>query len=201
MNTTSGESGEMCMVPSLIMNALNFVFVLGSVLWGMKKAKPRRAVFRYFTTLSNVLCALASLVLVVLYIFGKALPFWALLLKYAGTAAVSVTMLTVFLFLGPTSHDWKGQLTGPVFFLHLLCPLLAIVSLLVFEKNAMPAWIIPIGVLPVILYGILYMSKVLKRPEPVWEDFYGFNRGGKWKISFLAMTLAAAVIAFALWLV
>lgn len=191
----------MCMVPSLIMNALNFVFVLGSVLWGMKKSKPRRAVFRYFTTLSNVLCALASLVLVVLYIFGKALPFWALLLKYAGTAAVSVTMLTVFLFLGPTSHDWKGQLTGPVFFLHLLCPLLAIVSFLL-EKTAMPAWIIPLGVLPVILYGFLYLYKVLRAPEERrWEDFYYLNRDGKWGLSFVLMVAAAAVISLVLWIV
>ena len=93
------------MIPSLILNILNFVLVAGCIAWGVKKTDPWTRLFRYFTTLSNVLCAIASLIVVICELCG-ALPFWVLLLKYVGTAAVTVTMLTVFLFLGPTSHDW-----------------------------------------------------------------------------------------------
>ena len=191
------------MIPSLILNGLNVVLVAACVAWGVKKTDPWPRVFRYFTTLSNVLCAIVSLIAFVCALCGGLpLPFWALLLKYVGTAAVTVTMLTVFLFLGPTSHDWKGLLTGTPFFLHLLCPVLALVSFLVFEKTAMPAWTIAIGSLPVPVYGALYMRKVIFAPEERrWEDFYGFNRGGKWPISVGLMTLAGALIALALWVI
>ena len=187
------------MIPSLILNVLNFVLVAGCIAWGVKKTDPWTRLFRYFTTLSNVLCAIASLIVVICELCGS-LPFWALLLKYVGTAAVTVTMLTVFLFLGPTSHDWKGLLTGTPFFLHLLCPVLAIVSFLVFEKTAMPAWTIAIASLPVPVYGALYMYRVIYAPEEKrWEDFYGFNRDGKWAVSVVLMTVAGALIALALW--
>ena len=187
------------MIPSLILNVLNFVFVAGCIVWGVKKADPWTRLFRYFTTLSNVFCAIASLIVVICRLCGS-LPLWALLLKYVGTAAVTVTMLTVFLFLGPTSHDWKGLLTKAELFLHLICPLLAIVSFLFFEKTAMPAWTIAIGSLPVPVYGALYMYKVIYAPEEKrWEDFYGFNRGGKGVISVILMTAAGALIALALW--
>ncbi|MBQ6235892.1 MAG: hypothetical protein IJK54_08225 [Clostridia bacterium] len=187
------------MIPSLILNILNVVLVAGCVAWGVKKVDPWTRLFRFFTVLSNVLCAIASLAVVVCELCG-ALPFWALLLKYAGTAAVTVTMLTVLLFLGPTSHDWKGLLSREDLFMHLICPVLAIVSFLVFEKTEMPAWTIAIGALPVPIYGALYMKKVVYSPEERrWEDFYGFNRGGKWPLSVVLMTIAGALIAFALW--
>ena len=187
------------MIPSLILNILNFVLVAGCIVWGVRKADPWTRLFRYFTTLSNVLCAIASLIVVICELCG-CLPLWALLIKYVGTAAVTVTMLTVFLFLGPVSHDWKGLLTRAELFLHLICPVLAIVSFLIFEKTSMPAWSIIVGALPVPVYGALYMYRVIYAPEEKrWEDFYGFNRGGKWAVSVVAMTVAGALIALALW--
>ena len=186
------------MITSLILNILNFVLVAGCIVWGVKKADPWTRLFRYFTTLSNVLCAIASLVAVVFGLCGP-LPLWALLLKYTGTAAVTVTMLTVFLFLGPTSHDWKGLLTHAELFLHLICPLLAIVSFLFFEKTAMPAWSIVIGALPVPVYGAWYLYKVVFAPEAQrWEDFYGFNRGGNWPRSAVAMVGGTALVSLLL---
>lgn len=186
------------MVPSLILNILIVLFVVGSIARDLRKANPKRALFRYFTTLSNVLCAIAALIAAILLPFGK-LPFWALLLKYTGTAAVTVTMLTVLFFLLPISHDWKGLLSGAELFLHLICPLLAIVSFLVFEKTAMPAWVIAVGAAPVLLYGLLYLYKVIFAPAARrWEDFYGFNRNGKWALSFGLMLLGGVLVAFLL---
>ena len=54
-----------------------------------------------------------------------------------------------------------------------------------------------LGVLPVVLYGTLYLCKVVFAPEEMrWPDFYGFNAGGRWKISFFAMLIAAVLISF-----
>ena len=95
-----------------------------------------------------------------------ALPLWAVLFKYAGTAAVTVTLLTVFLFLGPVSGQWKKLLSGADLFLHLICPILAIVSFCFFEKTAFGFGWTALAVAPVILYGALYLYKVIyARPE------------------------------------
>ena len=52
-----------------------------------------------------------------------------------------------------------------------------------------------LGVLPVAVYGTLYLCKVVFAPEEKrWPDFYGFNAGGHWKISFSAMLIAAVLI-------
>ena len=186
---------------SALVNLACAVCAVAAVLGHTKKA-PLKIILRYFTALSNLLCAVTALAVAVCRLGGGALPYAVGVLKYVGTAAVTVTMLTVLLFLGPVSKDWKGLLSRADLFLHLINPLLALVSFLFFEKTAMPAWTIAVGTAPVVLYAILYWYKVIRAPEPRrWEDFYGFNAGGKWPLSIGAMLLAAALIAFVLWIV
>ena len=190
------------MIPSLILNALNAALVLGCIVWGVRVTDPPRLLFRYFTTLSNVLSAAASIAVSIAWLCGG-LPAWALFLKYAGTAAVTVTMLTVFFVLGPLLHEWKELLSGAQLLLHLICPLLAIVSFLAFEKERpMSAWAIVAGIVPVLLYAVLYWYRVICVPEArKWPDFYGFNRNGKWPLMCALMLLGASLISVALWLI
>ena len=53
-----------------------------------------------------------------------------------------------------------------------------------------------LGLLPVLLYGLLYLNKVVSRKE--WDDFYGFNRDGKWPLSFAAMLIGTALLCLLL---
>lgn len=190
------------MLPVLLLNAANAALVAGCMIWAIRHTNPARGLFRFFTILSNLFCGAASLVTAIFAATGS-LPFSVLLLKYAGTSAVAVTLLTVLFFLVPVTREFKRMLTGPEFFLHLLCPLLAIVSFLVFEKKtAMPAWTIAVGIAPVVLYGLVYMKQVIFTPEGRgWDDIYGFNRTGKWPVAFALMLLGATLIAFLLWLI
>ena len=156
--------------------------------------------FRFFTCLSNILCSLTALVTAVSLAAGD-LPEWVRILKYIGTAAVTVTMLTVFFFLAPSiGKDWVSKLLkGSDFFMHLLTPLAALVSFCVLEKKAMSfpqsLW----GLLPVVLYGPLYLYKILYAPEEKrWKDFYGFNKQGKWPVAFSAMLAGTFLICMAL---
>lgn len=152
--------------------------------------------FKYFTILSNVLCAVACLLMVFLPQTN-----WAWTLKYIGTAAVTVTLLTVFFFLGPT-QGYGNLLGGAGCFWHLIDPVLAILSFLIWEKRGMGFGFAMLGVLPVALYGTLYLCKVVFAPEEKrWPDFYGFNAGGRWKISFSAMLIAAVLISLGFMLV
>ncbi|MBQ1403191.1 MAG: hypothetical protein IIY90_07785, partial [Oscillospiraceae bacterium] len=63
---------------------------------------------RFFTLLSNLFCAFASLS-VLLSLRYSELPYGIWLFKYIGTASVTVTFLTVMVFLGPTL-GYKSQL-------------------------------------------------------------------------------------------
>ena len=146
---------------------------------------------------SNAFCAVAALLFVVSGGAG-----WAWILKYVGTAAVIVTMVTVFVFLAPTSEGGLWPLLKDFnFFMHFLTPVLAIVSFSAFEKRGMDFGTAMLGVLPVLFYGIWYLYKAVfdQREEKKWDDFYGFNRGGKWKIAFAAMLVGAFLISLGLW--
>ena len=144
----------------ILLNLLIFAVTLWLVMRFPKKdgqwiPERWRTAFRFFTCQSNVFCAFTAL-------FMCLLPGanWVWVLKYIGTAAVTVTLLTVFLFLGPSTGNLKALLTGNGLFMHLITPLLAIVSFSVFEKRGMSFSIALLGMLPVILYGFLYLYKV-----------------------------------------
>ncbi len=185
---------------SILCNAALAVMAVAAVLAHGRKA-PLKIVLRYFTALSNLFCAAAALAVAVSRLCGP-VPQAVLILKYVGTAAVSVTLLTVMLFLGPFVYDYRTLLTGPDLWLHLICPVLAILSLLLWDRPDAPFGVVFLGVLPVILYGGMYLYRVLLAPPAArWDDFYGFARGGKWYLSLVLMLIAAFLISAALWLI
>lgn len=145
--------------------------------------------FHYFTVQSNVFCAVSAF----LMCFSSSST-WVWTLKFIGTVAVTITMLTVFLFLGP-NLGYKKLLSGTELYMHLVTPLLAIISFFCFEKQGMPIQTALSGVLPVLLYGALYLYKVIYAPERKrWDDFYGFNKNGNWPVSFAAMLTGSLAV-------
>ena len=174
-----------------------------------------REFFRYFTTLSNVFSGIASLFMCAALIphirggaglfqsGGSALPEALLMTKYLAAGTVTVTLMTVLLFLGP-SFGYAALFSGDQLYLHLIGPLLAIVSFCFAEKQmriGFPAALA--GVIPVAAYGLFYLHKAVTIGEENggWPDFYGFNKGGKWKISFVMMMLGSAAISAVLALI
>ena len=185
------------MLPSIIVNLLIVICVIAAVL-GHRKRAPLRVILRFFTALSNLLCAVAALAVAVCRLGGD-LPYWAGVLKYVGTAAVSVTMMTVLCFLGPI-YGYKLMFSGPDLWLHLVSPALAIASLLLWDKPAMPFGTVFLAAACVPVYGAVYIYRILLAPEARrWQDFYSFNRGGKWWLSCIAMTLGGFIVSLALW--
>lgn len=162
---------------------------------GRFSADAGRRAFRFFTVQSNAFCALSALLMALAP--GAR---WAWLLKYVGTAAVSVTMLTVLLFLGP-SAGYRAMLKGPDFFMHLVTPLMVIASFCLWEQRGLTWGEALAGMLPVVLYGLWYLYKTVYAPaEKRWKDFYGFNRNGKWPVAFAAMMLGGLMVCALLFL-
>lgn len=166
---------------------------------GVWRAENGLAALRFYTLLSNLFCALAALALALALIGGE-VPRWIWLWKYIGAAAVTVTLLTVLFFLAPAA-GFKAMFSGRDLYLHLIGPLLALVSFCFFERFyplSLPLSLT--GLIPVILYGLTYLYKVVLCPEERrWEDFYGYNKNGKWQISFAAMMIGGALVCLALW--
>ena len=146
-----------------------------------------RFAFRFFTVQSNVLCAVTALIMCVYQLAGD-VPRWVWALKYIGTAAVSLTMVTVFVYLAPMLRSLSKLLSKQDFFLHFLTPAMALVSFCVFERRGMDFPTALLGMLPLLYYGPLYLHKVIYAPEGKrWDDFYAFNKGGKWPLAFALM--------------
>ncbi|MCR5847008.1 MAG: hypothetical protein K6G75_02660 [Lachnospiraceae bacterium] len=157
--------------------------------WNIKNIK--RAL-KFFTYLSNVLLAVSSLLIIV---FPNSFIAW--MIKYTGTAAVSVTMVTVLVFLGPTI-GYKKVLAGRELWMHLLNPLIAIITFAILERRSLSFLNSLFGMIPVILYGTMYYYKVLvAKEEKRWDDFYGFNKGGKWYLAIFFMLAGTFAICMA----
>lgn len=172
----------------------------------------RTTCFRYFTTDSNVLCGLAAGVVCVLRVMQLAkpetrMPAWVTLLRFTGTVSVTVTLLTVVFFLAPVSCVNNGigsvpfYFAGNVFCLHLSTPVLAIVSLIFFDREGKIDLVRSLfGLLPTVVYSIVYMVLVVF--VKVWYDWYGFTFGGQYglvPVSLLAMYAATFAIGVVLY--
>ena len=193
------------MILSIIINTVIFIataIILLHNFWKDGKWNTKRGLkaFRYFTILSNAFCAVSALGMVIAQA-GGTVSQGVLLLKYLGTVSVTVTLLTVLFFLGPT-QGFKIMLSGSNLYLHLIGPVLAILSYGFLEKKPITIGTAMIGLLPMIVYGVVYLYKVIIAAEDKrWEDFYGFNRGGKWPVAFAMMTAGTLAVCVVLWLI
>lgn len=159
-------------------------------------------VFRYFTNLSNILVAIGAGAIIPFNIQSlitrkEETPFWATVFKFSGTVSVTVTLLTVILFLGPL-QGFEIMFMGPCLYLHLITPLLAIVTFVAFEAyNAIPFGYTFFGLAPTVAYSIVYFIAVVV--VKAWQDFYGFTFGGKmWAIPLMLIAMYGATYLFAL---
>lgn len=147
-----------------------------------------------YTIQSNILIGVASLVTLVFAIISlvkgrQIAPKAILIIKYVCVSAISVTMITVLVFLGPTM-GYDLMFAGPSLFLHLISPILAIVSFIFFEVDMKIKWRFTwLSMAPVVLYACYYVSMVFAEGKSA--DFYGFAYGpDDTSINYLRMTIS-----------
>lgn len=148
---------------------------------------------KYFTTLSNIFVAVASLFLAleeqeVLKDSRKVISFRSYLFKLIATVSVTVTFLTVFIYLGPGSKGGlSSMLTNSNLFFHFIIPVLSIISFVLFERtDKIDKKYIKYGILPVLMYGVFYISNVVIHIDnykvSTKYDWYWFFQKGLWLI-------------------
>ena len=193
-------------IVSLIMNAL-IVICTAAIVVSYFTGKPGVLIrngcesFKFFTTDSNILSAIAALIVLIFDIRiligkDKEIPQWAVMAKYIGTTSVMLTFATVMLFLGPM-FGYYFVLKDTAFYMHFVGPLLALLSFWLFETSyIIPKRFIHLAAIPMAIYGVVYVIEVLVIGEfDGWDDFYGFNTGGRWYLSIAAILLGTYLLA------
>ena len=164
--------------------------------------------FCMFTVNSNILCGIAMLMALPYTIDGLItrnyyMPDWMVDLLFSGVTSVGLTFLVSLCILSPV----KGFVlifTGSRFFLHGLCPILAMITFCFFiTSHVIMLRESVYAMLPVMLYAMVYyfMVEILGPKNGGWDDFYGFlTRIPQW-ISLLSfMPLTFAIASFLRWL-
>ncbi len=131
----------------------------------------------------------------------SALPRFLLLFGYMASVSVFVTFMTVMVFLAPIT-SYAQMLSGPDLYMHLVNPLLAVISYaFLLPGEALPFATTFFSLVPTVLYGILYIYKVLIKGEEKggWSDFYTFNRNGAWPLSLILMLTGTYVLGLLLY--
>lgn len=168
---------------SLILNIL--IAISGSI--GLiLSVKLGAYMFAYFTILSNTLAVITSILYVINLLVKKnqsEIPYYVIVLRFMSSVCLLVTILTVFTILAATIADnyINGLIylltTDGMFFHHLVCPVLSIVSFVFFEgdRRLNKKKTIYLGMLPFILYAIvtitLNITHTLDGPYPFLQVY------------------------------
>ena len=150
---------------------------------------------RFYTVLSNLLEAIASVIWVVAFAKASAgsgsgntaiasasaraetvIPRWVEVLKHVAAVSVFLTFTIVLLFLGPLYGHDKLYLGANLWF-HLLIPVFAVVEMMFLSDYRITARDNRMALYPTILYGVVYMFNNIINGIGEWpdtNDWYGF---------------------------
>lgn len=165
--------------------------------------------FKYFTVDSNVFAGIISLVMMIVQLLidkgkgrFKKIPKLLHLLKLAATTGVTLTMLVTAFFLAPFQYDFFSLFMDSNLFLHLVIPLVCIVTFVFFEPADISTAQTFAGAVPMLIYAIFYSTNIilhLQNGQTSHDyDWYGFLDGGVNTIWFVAPLMLAVTWAMAL---
>jgi len=188
------RKARILMILALIVNLVIFV---QEVRYFAEFMGSLRTAIVWFTFDSNIFAGVASFIMAFdliesLVIKRKTAHRGVLLMKYAAVTGVTITFLTVVCYLGPVVKV-RGLFAGSGLYAHLLVPLEAFFSFVLLERGAKLKWYhMFIGIIPVLIYGIVYVSLVLNR---VWTDHYHLMLTDPWYISIAIVAAAFMLVA------
>ncbi|MBR4745178.1 MAG: hypothetical protein IK070_00515 [Clostridia bacterium] len=167
---------------------------------------------QFYTVQSNLLMGIMAVVYAVydvLLLQNKIskIPTGLSLLKLMFTVGVSVTLLTVVLYLTPiTGSNCAALYMNSNLFFHILVPIFAIITFLCFEKTkSIKFRYVLLCLIPTVLYGVYYVinafTHIVDGKVPYKYDWYLFAQGsiGMTIVVFSVMLIFAYLISAALW--
>ena len=166
---------------ALIFNAL--IVVLEIIALFLSINRHGINVFLYYTENSNYFSLIVSLIFCGILIYSlikhKNLPKFIIILRYMATICLTITFLVVIFLLVPLKPSMASYLIleDSSLYQHVLCPILSVISFLIFEpairlNKREIIW----GIIPTIIYGVIIITlnilKIIIGPYPF---FYVYN--------------------------
>lgn len=152
---------------------------------------------RYFTVQSNIFEGVVSAVLAVRLILGRKMPGKLLsVFKFIACVEVTLTFLTVMLFLGPI-YGHINLLKGANLWMHLIVPVISILEYIFLLGGRLPVKVSFLVEIPILIYSFVYILNMVFNgigTYPDTNDWYGFLN---WGIGFgILIFLGICVVAF-----
>lgn len=160
--------------------------------------KEVREMFKWFTIDSNILTALAATMIVPYAVEGMSrkrltYPKWLQRIHYAGTVCLTLTMAFAVLFI--SWFDPVIAFGGANFFLHIISPLMILLSFFMVESGHTLDLIDNLlSIIPVAAYGGLYYYNVILTGN--WDDHYHLNEYVPFFVSILILFVLVYLIGW-----
>ncbi len=197
------------LVIALLLNAvivLCEIYVLGHV-------KKKINILKYYTYLQNLLGFLSGMIMIVGILWEDVLGEYAKGFHYIATCGLVATTFIFITFLGAgkkialTKDDFLSGCTAKTanIILHYLCPALALISFVFFEREISLTngiWT-SLAAAPSCVYWIVY---AILSATKLWAEPYRFASGRKHGkllevLTYILIPLSFVAISFVLWIV
>ena len=170
---------------ALIAGIIVFVVTLAAVAGGLmttyihKETDASYSLFHYFTVNSNLLSATGAAFMIPYALEGIrkkrfVFPKWVSLFQYSGAICTTLTMIFSILFIFP-SQGPEMAFGGMNFYLHIICPICALVLLFMIETDVhFTLSDSMLCLFPFFLYALIYVVNVVLVGEENggWRDIY-----------------------------
>ncbi len=166
---------------SSLVCVLTFRAIAGGLIQNPSEITPERGenLYKLFTVNSNTLSMLAASFMIPYAIEGVrrkrlSFPKWVIMLQYSGAICTTLTMIFALTLIWPTLG--AVAVTGMNFWLHIICPILALVLLFSVETDDMTISVTDslICLVPFFIYALVYIANVYLIGETFggWRDIY-----------------------------
>ena len=169
------------LVGGLIVSFFTFAAVIMGILEAPTALTPERGgtiVFHLFTVNSNLLSGVGAFLMLPYAVEGIQkkqfrVPKWIMVLQYSGTVCVTLTLIFAMVLILPING--KSAVIGMNLWLHVVCPLMAIVLFCTTETDKVfVRRDTLIALLPFLCYMTVYAYMVFFRRDSAdgWRDIY-----------------------------
>ena len=160
---------------------LGIKFMPGKTLLEVSKI----GMLKFYTVESNILMAISSFIFAIYEIKLlkkqiKEIPKKVYILKFVSTSAITLTFLITLVFLVP-KYGLYAMYNNNNLFLHLIVPVLAIITYILYEHHQNEYRYAIYGIIPMFIYSIYYITRILINLNngglTFKYDFYRFLQG------------------------
>ncbi len=206
---------KLCLIMALLLNLAIIIIEIVVLL----KVAEKKNILKFYTFLSNLIALVTSVVFVgagLIALFSNDMvPIWMKGFRFSATHSLASTLLVFAIVLKPLYR--KGAIPNETelfqgvsekaanLLLHYICPVLSIVSFLLFERNPVledSQWTL-YAAFPSIIYWSIYLILTLTH---CWKEPYGLTqksetkgKNAKGKSFLLLIPVMSVGIDYLLW--